>query len=90
MGWEDLRNGSLLRTAEPSFDVLLTVDKNMKREQNLAALPIAVVVLDALRNTPDVLRPFASFVERALLALRPGQMIEIDSNGKVTIIASGR
>ena len=90
MGWEDLRNGKLLATVMHSFDVLLTVDKNMKREQNLDALPLAVIVLDVLRNTPEELRPFAPFVEEVLPSLRTGQMVEINSIGQVTVIATGR
>jgi hypothetical protein len=90
MGWEDLRNGKLLAAAGLSFDVLLTVDKNMKREQNLDTLPIAVIVLDVVKNTPEALKPFAPFVEGLLPSLRAGQMAEIDSMGQVTIIAAGR
>lgn len=51
MGWHALRNGALLRAvAQDRFDVLLTVDRNLKREQNLATLPVAVVVLLARSN----------------------------------------
>jgi predicted nuclease of predicted toxin-antitoxin system len=90
MGWQDLRNGILLAEAAQVFDVLLTVDKNLKHEQNLSSLPLPVIVLDAVKNTPDALRPFAPFVEMALLTLRIGQLIEIDVNGNVGVIAPGR
>jgi hypothetical protein len=37
-GWDTLRNGDLLTVAEEAgFDVLLTTDKNMRYQQNLAA-----------------------------------------------------
>jgi predicted nuclease of predicted toxin-antitoxin system len=49
-GWERLRDGKLLAAAGAEFDVILTVDKNIKREQNLATLPIAVVVMLARSN----------------------------------------
>ena len=90
MGWQDLRNGILLAEAGKVFNVFLTVDKNMKHEQNLVTLPLPVVVLGATRNTPGALRPFAPFVERVLPTLRPGQMIEIDSAGNVVVITPGR
>jgi hypothetical protein len=36
-GWDRLRNGELLAVAEANgFDVLLTTDKNMRYQQNLA------------------------------------------------------
>ena len=88
MGWQDLRNGKLLAEAAAAFDVILTVDKNIKYEQNLATLPIAVIVLRAPKNTPDVLAGFAPFVERALGSYQRGQMLEIDETGIVTIITS--
>jgi hypothetical protein len=38
-GWDRLTNGDLLAAAERAgFDVLLTADKNMQHQQNLAGL----------------------------------------------------
>ena len=45
-GWSTLLNGELIAAAESArFDVLVTTDKNLRYQQNLAARPIAVVVL---------------------------------------------
>ena len=45
-GWDRLTNGDLLAEAERAgFDVLLTADKNMRYQQNLAGRGIALVVL---------------------------------------------
>jgi hypothetical protein len=45
-GWEELENGDLLNEAETAgFDVLVTTDKNLRYQQNLATRKIAVVVL---------------------------------------------
>ena len=45
-GWERLVNGALLDAAEAAgFEVLLTADKNMRYQQNLASRKIALVVL---------------------------------------------
>ena len=38
-------------------------------------------------NTPDVLRPYARFVEVVLLTITRGQMIIIDAAGTTTMIA---
>jgi len=44
-GWDTLKNGDLLKAAEDAgFGVLLTTDKNLPYQQNLAARKIAVVV----------------------------------------------
>ena len=35
-GWAGKRNGELLRLAEEYFDVLVTVDKRLRHQQNMA------------------------------------------------------
>ena len=49
-GWSGIKNGKLLALAAASFDAFITVDKNLPYQQNMAALPIAVLVLDAVSN----------------------------------------
>ena len=45
-GWDTLTNGDLLAAGEQAgFEVLLTADKNMRYQQNLAGRRIAVVVI---------------------------------------------
>ena len=40
LGWRQLSNGELLAQAlQHSFDVLVTTDKNIRYEHNLATLP---------------------------------------------------
>ncbi|MDF5723929.1 MAG: DUF5615 family PIN-like protein [Rhizonema sp. PD37] len=50
MGWASIKDGELLRLAENEFDVLITVDRNLPFQQNLAILDLAVVVLQAPSN----------------------------------------
>jgi hypothetical protein len=46
MGWERLSNGDLLKAAESAgFELLLTTDRRIRYQQNLAARNIAIVVL---------------------------------------------
>jgi hypothetical protein len=89
MGWDDLQNGKLLAQAGPIFNVFLTVDQNIKTQQNLAALPIAIIVLIARSNRTDDLLPLIPTLERSLTSLKLGQLIEIDING-ITVITRGR
>lgn len=78
MGWQTLRNGALLRAAgQAGFDVLLTVDRNLKHEQNLRTLPVAVVVLIATSNRLADLLPLLPAVEVALAALAPRTLVEV-------------
>ena len=44
-GWATLKNGDLVEMASLHFDVLVTIDKNLRYQQNLAQRGVAVVVL---------------------------------------------
>ncbi len=51
MRWAGADNGELLRlAADRGFDALLTVDRGTAHEQNLNDLPVAVVIMLAVRN----------------------------------------
>lgn len=50
LGWEVLKNGALLSAAACQFDCVVTTDQNPKHQQNLATLPVTVVVLVTQRN----------------------------------------
>lgn len=89
MGWEELQNGALLNAAGPSFDVFLTVDRNIRNQQNLSTLKIAVVVLIAASNRTEDLQPLAPAIERSISSIKPGQLVEVGSGG-VTVFAPGR
>lgn len=53
----DLANGQLLALAATKFDAFITADRNLEFQQNLAKLPIAVVVLIARKNRLQDLEP---------------------------------
>ncbi len=60
------------------LEVLLTVDQNLRYQQNLSASSISVVVLIAKSNRLPDLLPLAETVRIALLTLPPGSIVEID------------
>ncbi len=76
-GWDALRNGELLTVAEAAgFDVLLTTDRNIRHQQNLAGRTIAIVVLSKGRwrlikmRLPEILA--------AVSAAAPGSFSEVE------------
>jgi hypothetical protein len=76
-GWDKLRNGDLLTAAESAgFEILLTTDKNMRYQQNLAGRKIAVVVLGQ-QQWPR-LRPHIQLVIEAVNAATPGCFVEVE------------
>jgi len=76
-GWEGLTNGKLLAQAELLFDVLITVDKNLRYQQPFQNRVISVLVLRAKSNQIEDLEPLVPAVLNALKTINPGQVIEI-------------
>jgi hypothetical protein len=76
-GWDKVKNGDLLTAAEEAgFDLLLTTDKNMRYQQNLAGRRIAVLVLGQ-QQWPQ-LRPHIQLVVEAVNAAKPGSYKEVE------------
>lgn len=50
MGWAGIQDRELLRLAETEFDILITVDRNLQFQQNLAILDLAILVLQVPSN----------------------------------------
>jgi hypothetical protein len=72
MGWSSRKNGELLALAATAFDAFITVDRNLSFQQNLSAVPLAIVVLRCKSNRladlkvliPDILRTLENPPER--------------------------
>ncbi len=78
MGWSGRKNGELLQlAASTGFTVLITVDQNLRYQQNLMVMGLAAIVLIAPTNRLADLRPLIPSVERALLTIAAGDIIEI-------------
>jgi len=76
-GWDRLRNGDLLSAAEEAgFDVLLTTDRNMCYQQNIAGRKISVVILS--RQQWPQLQPHFQIVIDAVIAAKRGSLAEIE------------
>ncbi|HEX7318438.1 MAG TPA: DUF5615 family PIN-like protein [Pyrinomonadaceae bacterium] len=77
-GFKGLKNGRLLQAgADGQYDALITVDQNLRYQQNLETLPVSVIVLSAGRSTYPVLKPLMPRVLEALERLEAGQVVVI-------------
>ena len=77
MGWPDLTNGELLETAEAAgFELLLTADRRIRTQQNLAQRKIALVVLSL--NNRSVLLRHIDLVQTAVDRAKPGSFEEVE------------
>ena len=77
MGWGGVENGALLALAAKEFDAFLTVDQNLAYQQNLANLPVAVVVLEANSNELAALLPLVGKLEQTLEKLQPRVLVRV-------------
>lgn len=75
MGWAALKNGELLKAAEAAFEALVTTDKNLRYQQNLAGRRLAILVLPTT-SWPKIQRHSAEVVA-AVNQLRPGDFREL-------------
>jgi predicted nuclease of predicted toxin-antitoxin system len=73
-GWAGKKNGELLALAATTYDVFITVDRNLYFQQNFSAFSIAVLVLAARTNRLIDLKPLAKDVFSELSVLKPGQV----------------
>jgi hypothetical protein len=67
----------LLSLAEGNWDVFLTIDRNIRYQQNVTGRKIGILILRVKSNRlPDVLQHLSSCIE-ALKTVRPGEIVEV-------------
>ena len=67
-GWAGKKNGELLSLAtEAGFEVFVTMDRNLKNQQNLDRTPMKFFVLLAVNNKPQTVQPFVEIIKAHLL-----------------------
>jgi hypothetical protein len=71
-GVDRIANGRLLTLISQSFDVFVTVDRNLSFQQNLQSHSIAVIVLRGKTNRLADLRPLVPGLLAAIAAAPPG------------------
>jgi hypothetical protein len=78
MGWAGKKNGELLQLMVPAgFEVFLTVDQNLRFQQNIQSAGLVVVILVAPSNRLADLIPLMPQVNAALSTARAGDLIEV-------------
>jgi hypothetical protein len=74
MGWSSIKNGELIALTSTSFDVFVTVDRNLAFQQNIGNLPVAVIVLRAKSNRLADLVPLVPLLLKEIDAIRPNTL----------------
>jgi len=77
-GFGSFKNGVLLREAEAAgFEILLTTDANMSKQQNMSGRRIAIIVLRARTNRLMDLLPLVDGARAAIAMIKPGEIVEV-------------
>jgi predicted nuclease of predicted toxin-antitoxin system len=76
-GYGSKKNGELLTLAEGRWDVLLTSDRNIKYQQNMAGRSVSIIILCAKSNRMRDLLPLMPACAQALVGVEPGHVVEV-------------
>ena len=76
-GFGSKENGELLALAEGSYDVLITIDKNIRYQQHMTGRRIAIMIIRAYSNDISDIEPRIPEALIALQSIQPGQMVEV-------------
>jgi hypothetical protein len=78
MGWRGIKNGALLDLMANKFQTLVTTDKNLPFQQNLASRGIALVILPS--NRIRIVIELIPEIESALTNIAPGQFVQLTTS----------
>jgi predicted nuclease of predicted toxin-antitoxin system len=76
-GFSGKENGELIALAEKKFEVLVTIDKNIRHQQNLTGRNIAILIIRAASNDLGDIRPHVPQALAALTTIQPGRIVEV-------------
>lgn len=76
-GLKGLKNGKLLEAASGRFDVLITVDQNLRFQQNLQNFELAILILKAHPSTFPRLKLLVPAALDALETIESGAVVVV-------------
>ena len=76
-GWAVRQNGELIRSAEGTYDVFLTIDRNAAAQHTVGTSRLSIVILRARSNRYDDLSPLIPRILKVLDALRQGDLVRV-------------
>jgi hypothetical protein len=71
------QNGQLLALAVRELEVLVTIDRRMKYQQNFQKLPIGIVVIDTRDTRFESIHAHVEELREAIARVKPGEMISV-------------
>ena len=81
-GFKGKKNGELLLAAEVSgYQVLLTVDQGIPRQQTVAGRSLAIILIGSRTNQLEDLLPLVPAIISVLESIQPGEIVAIPVSG---------
>jgi hypothetical protein len=59
------------------YDALVTMDRGIEHQQNLAALSFGVLLIRAASNRMEHIEPLVPAIQDALAVLQPGELVQV-------------
>ncbi len=79
MHWSGIKNGKLMTLCtQHSFDILLTIDKNLQYQQNLDKYSVTIVVFNCLTSKVEELVMFLPAFRTQLISFKKHKAYLID------------
>lgn len=73
-GWSGIKNGDLLDRMSGHYEALITMDRSIEFQQSISTFPFGIVIVGAVSNRMQHLRPLVPAMLTAIAATRPGQV----------------
>jgi len=77
MGWDGVKNGDLIKLADSEFDLFVTIDKNLRYQQNLSRTRMSIILISVRDNKVATIIGRVPELLAALNTIVPSQYREI-------------
>ena len=77
IGWRGTEDGSLLEFAQTQFDVFVTIDRSLERQNDLKKFLIGFVVVRVRSNEISAYRPIFNHIQEAAQRVRSGEVVYV-------------
>ena len=77
VGYRGKKNGELLALIDGIYDVFVTMDKSIRKQQNLAGRRIALLLIRARSNRVKDFLPYLQEIKDNLRKIKPGGFREV-------------
>ena len=77
LGWRSSQDGPLLELAQKQFNVFVTIDRNLERQNNLKKYNLGFVIVSVRSNEISSFLPIFDKIKEAAETVRPGEVLHI-------------